>query len=317
MNFIKITTLALLITSVVYADDNRDALDDLRSNIHKAVIANTNALMVFTSQDMISSGKYKLTNTQHDTDLRIISFPFLYHLKSDEFYNFFVQGAVGYSVMETKVSVIEDMTPDFTSFETYIAKIGGGIRLKSDYGFETLLGVSIIYSHIYNTYDFRNELSEYYKEVFEEEFANRALDNISYDLYLEFAYRPEFNGWKPYAVINYNYYDTKSLSKINEFEHFTTRSSVSSIYFGCESAQLFDIYAKPITFEAYTSATLVTGDIKDSLDFEGYGEWGLLSHMYLAEDELYPITEFYIGYSEVHADGINGYNLGFGVSVSF
>jgi hypothetical protein len=313
---VKIILIVLFSLSNIYADELDDILQELRANVHKAVIANTNALMVFTSQDMISSGKYKIEGTQNNSSLNIINFPFLYHFKNDSFYNFFVLGSLGRSVMDTKVSVIEDSIPDETSFETYIAKIGGGIRIKDQYGFEALLGVSIIYSHIYNNYEFKNEISDIYKEIFEDEFANKSLQNISYDLYLEFAYRPNFDGWKPYAVLNYNYYDTKSLKDIDELGKFTTRSSVTALHLGMESAELFDIYMMPVTFEFYTAGSIVTGDIETSLEFNGYGELGTLLHLYL-KDKQYPITEVYIGYSEVHSNKINGYNLGFGLGLSF
>ncbi len=265
---------------------------------------------------MISSGQYKLTGSKDDVHLKITSFPFLYHFQNQSFYNFFVLGSVGRSVMEQDVSFGDELTSDETSFETYIAKIGGGVRARSEWGFEALVGVSVIYSRIYNEYKFQSEISDIYREVFEDEFANKTIDNISYDLFLEFAYRPNFNDWKPYAVLNYNYYDTKSLTDIDNLGKFTTQSSVSALLFGMESAPLFDIDKMPVTFEAYTSGSIVTGDMKTSLDFEGYGEWGLLSHLYM-KDNFYPITQAYIGYSEVHGDGINGYNIGFGVSFSF
>jgi len=314
--FTKLIRVFLIFIYILHADSLDDDLKDLRKGVHDSVIANTNALMIFTSQDMISSGQYKLTGSEDDIHVRITSFPFLYHFENQSFYNFFVLGGLGRSVMQQDVTLIENYTKDESEFETYVAKIGGGIRVQSDLGFEALVGVSLIYSRIYNTYKFKSEISDIYKKIFEDEFANKSSDNISYDLFIEFAYRPNFDEWKPYVVLNYNYYDTKSFTDIKDLEEFTTQSSVVAIRFGMESAPLLDIQELPLTLEAYASGNIVSGDMRSSLDFEGYGEWGVLSNLYI-KDKLYPITKAYIGYSEVHGDGINGYNIGFGVSFSF
>jgi len=63
--------------------------DELTDVLKKAYLINVNALMVLTSQDMLSSGKYKFG----DDTIRVYNFPFTHHFKPyNRYFNFYVNG---------------------------------------------------------------------------------------------------------------------------------------------------------------------------------------------------------------------------------
>lgn len=78
-----------LIATGAYAETIKDIAE-------KAHLANINALLIFTSQEGLSSGHYRFTNVEVEMD--IYHLPFTYHFPSEDGrMNYFVVGNVGYS----------------------------------------------------------------------------------------------------------------------------------------------------------------------------------------------------------------------------
>ncbi len=293
--------------------------DDLTDVLKKAYLININSLMIFTSQDMLSSGKYKFG----DDTMRITNLPFIHHFKPyNRYFNFYVNGSAGYSRKEHPIHLNEifdtwDLPDDHVEYDTYALKIGGGIRVTPGYDLEMLFGGAIIYTHIKNQYDYNSPESEaILKPIFDKAFANDSSDNFSYELFMQYGYVPDFSGWKPYALLAYHYFDTKSDFSFQSFSNYSTQSSISKLKLGLRTPDLFTVHHVPTSLGSYVEGNALHGDLNDVLGFDSYGALGASLHFgtgYYTEW----IEELSVEYSKVDGDGISGYNIGMGFDIAF
>lgn len=86
--------LSTLIFTQVQADELKSAVEDI-------YLKAANTLLFFTSENIISSGSYEFGSDDSTLDTHF--FPLTYHFKNDsDFYNFYVNGSVGYSKYKEK-----------------------------------------------------------------------------------------------------------------------------------------------------------------------------------------------------------------------
>ena len=291
--------------------------DNTQNDAQRFLLATTNSLMIFTSQDLMSSGRYSFDDGAN-TRVKITSIPFTYHFEPSftKWFNFFAYGSVGKSQTYTEVfwNIFDEL--DTTTFDTYAIKAGGGMRVKSSYDLEFLMGVSFIYSYIQNSYQFNSQFSQDNREVLEELFANKNLINYSYEFFSTLAYRPNFGGYKPYILLNFHLYDTKANLEAENLTNLTTKSSLSQLKLGIETKELIFPYKDiGVSFEVYTIGNGLDGDVAETF-IDTYGESGILTHLY-TKSHIYGISRFSLGYSQVLGENFSGYNLGFGLSLGF
>lgn len=296
--------------SVLHADEAAD-------EIAQAFLTSVDALVVLTSQDMLTGGQYVISGSAEETRLRLYNFPFYYHFRPfSEHLNWFVNGSAGIS--ETR------QEPDFgfgekdeTLFDTVALRFGGGLRVKSGYGLQMLLGVNFIYSYVHNTYRYNSPESEaLLKPLLDGIFTNHGQSNYTYELFWQIGYAPHWGAWKPYAMMQTNYFDTKADFNTQSLSHFTSRSGSAKIRFGVQTPPFVSIGTGEISIEGYVQGTTFTGSVRDTLGFDGYGATALIGHY----DLSYPrwiVDRIDLMVENVAAEGIRGYNIGLGAGFDF
>ena len=314
MKFKLIILLILSIQSI--ANEFTKALTDAAK---RAYLINVNAVMLFTSQDMLSSGKYKFGD---DDKIHIMNLPFIHHFNPyNRYLNFYVNGSAGYSRRDESLDInklfgTSGLPNDHVEFDTYALKLGGGVRVTPGYDLEMLFGGALIYTHIKNSYDYNSPESEaILKPAFDEVFANKNSDNFSYEFFMQYGYFPDFSGWKPYTLLSFHFFETHSDLTINGND-YTTNSSVSKLKAGLRTPELVSVYHVPMSLGGFIEGNLIHGDLDVDLGFDRYGAVGASLHF---GTKFYTdlIEELSVEYSRVDGDGISGYNIGMGFDIAF
>jgi len=274
------------------------------SKIADIYLSNVNALVILTSQDMLTSGEYSFAGGIHT---RIYNFPADYHF--DPFWrdiNFFINGSLGYSKAEQDVHVGEGLPNDYTRFDTVAARFGGGIRLKTEGHFEMALGADVILSYLQNRYDYNSPESELiFKPIIEGVFANKRQNAFTYEIFWRMGYYPQWFEWKPYAEVAFEYFDTKTDFNAESFSHFTSRSGGSRLRMGVETPQFVHAYGSGLSAEIYTQGNVFTGDVRDTLGFDSYGSVAYLLHLYLPPKALPLLQRIDLMIESLDGDGIH------------
>lgn len=298
--------VTLLSVSLLHADD----VDDLK----KSSLANVNALIILTTQDMLTSGRYTFNS---GATLHVLNIPYTYHfdpLFSD--FNLFVNGSAGYSKLKADIDFDFPQTDELI-YETVALRLGGGVRYASSFGVNFLVGFDFIYSHIRNTYNYNNpSIASEYQPLFDRVFANQDSSAYTYEFFWQAGYTPVWAEWKPYAIFGVNYFDTKQELNFSALSSFHSSSLGSRLKLGFETPQLVHIDQTGLSLEFYLSANTFGGGVRDTLEFDGYGSSAALLHFYL--NSLLPLVERIDLMAErVDGDGIEGYNVGLSGGFSF
>ena len=307
----KIITLifsTLLFLTNIYADS-------VENIAKKAHLANINALLIFTSQDSLSTGLYHFTNV--GVDMRVYNLPFSYNFDSkNSSIDYFMVGNVGYSnvTLSEDIQVLQDVNLDYDShLRTYTAGLGAGVRYKASKALHLSGGVEFIYSRsgasVKNPDD---GLGDAIEDIFNEEYN----DNLSYKLFVLLEYRPKMRDFKPYVKLGYKLYETKSTFSFDELTQFDTESSVTTLLVGAETQELLYYHTNYLTLEAYVNANYLTGAIEKSVQFNTYSTLGAIVYWHTPHS-VSLIEKFYFDVSTTQADGLEGYNFGIGFSLDY
>ncbi|UFS62913.1 hypothetical protein LOH54_02005 [Sulfurimonas sp. HSL-3221] len=284
----------------------------------KAYLANINALMVFTTKDGLNSGTYEFTRA--NTSMYIIHLPLRYQFEPfAPDLNAFVIGGVGYSEtkltndVNTSTPLSGDIALSATNMlRTYTGGIGGGLRYRPGLGFEMLGGVEAIYSRVGVSARDNNGAGDSVGDLFKESYNA----NISYRVFFALEYRREWKGYKPYATLTYDLYETKSAISTKQLSKFTTQTNVTSFSIGGETAALANYDGMYLTLEGYLRGSYLGGDITRVTHFDGYGTLGGVGYWYVSEAMNY-IERFFLEVSTIQADGLRGYNIGLGFTLDY
>jgi len=284
----------------------------------KVYIANINALLIFTSESGLSSGKYSLTNTGHS--IETYSVPFSYHFKPyTKELNFFINGSSGFSRTRLELPPKSELTRSGNDLnltldnkiQTYAFGVGGGVRYKVDEGIELLASAGLIYSRVGVSVKPDNP-----GEIVEGAFDSAYNDNLTYKFMLSGKYQKEFHHYKPYLKLDIKSYETKSELDFSSLLNISTQSSVASFAMGCESLSLYEHGDDYLSLEAYLRGNYLFGDIVEVVDLYRYANFGLIG--YWNTPDLPSWAErFYLEVSTVRAEGLEGYNVGIGFSLDY
>ena len=309
MQKLFILLLGGLILPSLYAEDLLKKLGE------KAFLANINTLLVFTSQDGLSTGEYHFSKV--GTKMYIANLPFLYHLQGNDRYNWFVLGNVGYS----RVYLSEDykdprqgivLTYD-NHIQTYTAGFGGGIRYHLESDLALLAGVELIYSRAGVSVKPRDPIGGAIEEFFNSNYN----DNLTYKFLSSLEYRPTLhNGLKPYLVANYKIFDTKLDFTFTSLSRLSSQSSTLTLAGGIETPALSHFGKNYSTFEAYYHYDRLFGSIEDIVKFGGYSTVGGVFYYYTPKQPAFA-SRFFLEASSVFSSGLEGYNVGVGFTVDF
>jgi len=309
----------LLLSALVL---NADVTDELK----KAALGNVNALVILTSQDMLTSGSYTFTS---GTKMRVYNFPMYYHFDPlFEHFNLFVNGSAGYSTLKKDVDV--GYTPeDEMEYKTIALRLGGGVRYDSDFDVDVLCGFDFIYSYIQNSYDYNSvETNTNLKPLFDTVFANQNSNAYTYEVFFKVGYYPNWAEWQPYVEWGNNYFDTKTNLSAEELISFRSSSVGGTMKVGFETPQFLHLYKTGLSTEFYIGANAFAGDVRDTLGFDGYASIAALVHLYLyngfygdLDEKLYSLPSIVnrvdLMVESVEGDGISGYNIGVSAGFDF
>jgi len=305
-NLKKIVLLPLLSTlifSSVQADEFRNAVENV-------YIKAANTLLFFTSENIISSGSY--TFGSDDEKLHTTFFPLTHHFENDsDFYNFYVNGSVGYSKYEESNIDLRGSI-DNIDIRTYALKMGGGIRMNILEDTDMMLGASYIYSKVNSDYhtsiplDNTNPIDKALNYVFN---SNNHFN--TYELYSAVGYHPTINEYKPYVHADIRYFDTK----INDLYATIsdTTSIVSKFKVGVITPPVANIADLPLKLEFYAWDVLLSGDMKESLEMNSFYVFGTSFHLGTSTLNDW-VSEVSFDINLVRGDNIDGFNFGFGLS---
>ncbi len=285
------------------------------SDVAKAAhLANINTLLIFTSQEGLNSGHYNFSNVGVRMDLYHL--PFIYHFHSDTKLNSFVVGNVGYSrvYLNEDIEIPDGVRLDYDNhLRTYTAGLGGGLRYKLIPTLSILGGVEFIYSTSGVSI---KKPKGHIGDVIEDFFNKNYNQNISYKFFTSLEYRQEIEGYKPYAIVNYKIYDTKSTFTFDTLSKIQTQSSITTLSLGVESPKLMEFSQNYLTLEGYYHANFLSGSVKDVVKFGEFNALGSVLYYY-TPDKPWWASRFFFELNAVKASGLDGYNVGVGFTVDF
>jgi len=288
---------------------NAQTIEDVAKKAH---LANINALLIFTSQDGLNSGLFHFTKV--GVDMEVYNLPFKYQFASSSNLNYFLVGNVGYSRVYISEDIVIPPSGNLNydnHLRTYTAGLGGGVRYKLRQDLYCMGGLELIYSRSGTSV---KEPDDGTGEAIEDFFNKNYNNNISYKVFAEAEYKPKFELLHPYAILSYKIYDTKSTFALSEFSTFKSQSSVLASSFGAESNKLLGNDNSYVTLEAYCHFNYLEGAVVESTKLNKYVKVGAVSYWYTDAFSSY-IKRFFLEASSIHADGLQGYNIGVGFTL--
>ena len=320
-------TRYLITFSVLLAVLQASVVDDLK----KSSLSNINALIILTSQDMLTSGRYTFSDAvdKDSATMRIYNLPMYYHFDPVFYdFNFFVNGSLGYSDIGGDLKIVSS-EPDYMQYQTIALRLGGGVRYKSSTDIVLLGGFDFIYSYIKNRYDYKSaESRKDLQSLFDSTFSNQSSNAYTYEFFFKLGYFPNWAEWKPYVEWGNNYFDSKTDLETKSLLSFHSSSAGTTLKLGFETPQFIHIYKTGLSTEFFVAGNAFAGDVRDTLGFDGYGSAAALLHLYLNQGFFGDVDEA-LGHApsilnrvdlmveSVSGEGIKGYNIGLSAGFDF
>jgi hypothetical protein len=285
--------------------------DTFSNEVENAYVRGVNSILFFTSENIISSGKYEFGSS--DETLNTHFLPVTYHFKNDsDFYNFYVNGSVGYSNYKEKNIDIRPGSIDDLRIKTYAIKLGGGVRLNVSKDTDMMFGASYIYSKVNSDYNAAlpllpaNPVDKVLDYVF-----NSNKDYNTYELFTSVGYHPTINEYEPYVRADIRYFDTKiddPQATISD-----TSSTISKLKIGVITPAVTTIEGLPLKLEFYASEVFLGGDMDDSLGVDKFTMVGTTFHLGTTSLNDW-VSDVSFDVNIVRGNNLSGFNFGFGLS---
>jgi len=300
------------------------AVEDLDSLEAGRYLSLSNAVIVFTSQDGLSSGVYRFTNI--DTQMTMYNLPFQYQFDPlTEHTNLFMILDLGYSNTKSDRDIDVDnnsSTPILNienQLQSYVVGLGVGVRYKATEHSELQFGGEFIYSRLGLFTRTDRALDGSVGHFFDD-----TRDTYSYKLLAEYIYHRQIHKHKVYTRFNYKLYKSFSDIKIGEIvggivddiKSLRSQTSVASVTLSYETKPLYRYKDMSFTLEPYLKGNYIWGDMAEIAKINGYGTAGLSFYWNTPEKSAY-IYRYFIEPSISKGYGIEGLNLGIGFSLDF
>jgi len=314
----RLLLINLLLFTTVKAESTLDGLP------LEQYLAAANAVIVFTSQDGLSSGVYNFTNT--DTQMRMYNLPLQFHFDPiSEHSNLFVITDMGYSdTRNSSESLIDTNGTILTGtnqLQSYILGAGLGVRTYLTEHSAVLFGGEFIYSRLGVSERVGDGLGEDDVTGF---FGDDIKHNYSYKLFAEYVYKREVHEHKVVLKTNYKLYKTLNEFTVKEVVDgvvtdvlsLQSQTSVASLMLSYETSPLARYHDMSFTLEPFVKGNYVWGDLADVAQISGYGTLGLSAYWNTPAKTAY-IYRYFIEPSISKGDGLEGLNLSIGFSLDF
>jgi hypothetical protein len=284
---------------------------DFKSELGDSYAKGVNALLFFTSEDIISSGHYTFDNWSTTLDTHFIPFTYQFESNSD-IYNFYANGSIGFSKYEEDVDLARG-SQDKVNMTTYAIKIGGGMRIDIAKDTDMMIGASYIYSKVKSSYSTSKPLDKTApkdKEI--DTILNSNRSHNTYELSSSIGYHPTLsNGYQPYARVGMRYFDTSVDAPYATISD--TESSIVKIKAGVVTPVVTSIYDLPLKLEFYTSGIFIGGDMSEILNIDNFFVAGTTFHLGSSSIVKW-VDEVTFDINVVKGDNFDGFNFGLGLS---
>ncbi len=283
---------------------------DSQNKLENVYVKAANTLLFFTSEDIIGSGFYTLGGANQT--LKTTFFPLVHHFKNDSnFYNFYINGSVGYSKYKEKNIDFRGSIDDL-AIKTYALKFGGGVRLKFTQDVDMMLGTSYIYSKVDSEYHTPQPLDS-------TDSADKALDDVfnssntfhTMEWFASMNYHPAVNEYKPYVHIDMRYFDTNIADPLTAISD--TTSTISKLKVGVLTPPVISIKGLPLRLEFYASDVFLSGDMREALDTNNFYVLGTTFHLDTTTLNDW-VSDVSFDVNIVRGDNVDGFNFGVGLS---
>ncbi len=296
------------------------AIQDLNDLEAGQYLSLSNAVIVFTSQDGLSSGVYNFTNI--NTEMLMYNLPLQYHFDPlTEKTNAFMIIDMGYSKTKSDrdINASGKVLNISNQLQSYVLGIGIGLRYKATEHSELQFGGELLYSRL-GLFDrggkgLDDSVSNFFDEM---------RDTYSYKILAEYIYHREIKKHKVYTRLNYKLYKSFNEIKIAELVEnaitdvlsLRSQTSVASVTFSYETNPLYSYKEMSLTLEPYLKGNYIWGDMADVAKINAYGTAGLSFYWNTPEKNAYAYR-YFIEPSVSKGYGIEGLNLGIGFSLDF
>ena len=283
---------------------------DLRGEMEDIYVKAANTILFFTSEDIISSGSYEFGD--EDATLDTTFFPLTHQFESEsDFYNFYVNGSIGYSKYREKNVDVNRNSLDTIKLKTYALKLGGGVRMNILEDTDMMIGGSYIYSKVNGDYITEKPLTT--------DPVDRALDYVfnsdndfnTYEFFTSIGYHPTINEYKPYVRGDIRYFDTKIDDPYATISDVI--STISKLKVGVITPPVVSIAGLPLKLEFYASEVFISGDMSDAMDTDNFYVLGTTFHLGTTT-LIKQVSEVSFDINIVRGDNLDGLNFGFGMS---
>jgi len=292
-------------------------LDDLEASQYLSL---SNAVVVFTSQDGLSSGVYRFTNI--NTEMTMYNLPLQYHFEPlTDKTNVFMIIDMGYSNTHSNrdINISDKVLNISNQLQSYVFGVGAGLRYKMTEHSELQVGGEFLYSRLGLFEREDGGLDGSVSNLFDE-----MRDTYSYKILAEYIYHREIKKHKIYTRFNYKLYKSFNEIKIGDVVEgviddvlsLRSQTSVASVTFSYESNPLYRYKEMSLTLEPYLKGNYIWGDMAEVAQINGYGTAGLSFYWNTPEKSAY-IYRYFIEPSISKGYGIEGVNLGIGFSLDF
>ena len=318
----KLITLTLglfFVTSNCFAQDGvSDAQEQELINFVNGVVNGVvNANTLFTSQEAVSSGYFKLNSGEDDSriKLRVLKIPFRYSLcdENEASVRPYVRGLLGQASQIESVAPVEGATglSDFSAVDTWSGSLAGGVDIELFDHFTLTPDFAATYSRVRNRYNYNNDVSQIIGAFVDQQVFNWNMDVMTYTPSIRAQYVVPL--------------ETLTLTFQSSFSHLYNRSfSTSSDILEVDSstnlvrnmaqvevptgATIFDI---PINVRPFFSRTELGGSARKALGFSSYYESGM-DLAFKVKDSLPLLSELSIGGAYTWGRDVEGVRFGIG-----
>ena len=197
-----------------------------------------------------------MTFGSDDQTLDTFFFPLTHHFESDsDFYNFYVNGSIGYSQYQEKNIDIRGSL-DEIEIKTYALKLGGGVRMNILKDTDMMIGGAYIYSKVNGEYITPQPLTTDPIDKALNYVFNKNDNFNTYEFVTSIGYHPTINEYKPYASADIRYFDTKIDDPYATISD--TASTISKLKIGVMTPAVTSIGSLPLKLEFYASDVLIS-----------------------------------------------------------
>lgn len=325
----KITIAALLagtllslpvacVSSAWAQDANDQDLAEFLDLFDRVVNQVVNAATLFSSQDSISSGYFRLKSDEDpDEKLDILKVPIRVSLSEDSDAEIrpFVLGHFG--TLKDRESIQMDSTAtgenDFSVIESWTLQGGGGVDILLFEGLTLTPQFSLAYTRLEHRYDYNNSVSQEFEPFVDGEVFNWNIDTITYAPRIGVSYELPFELVSLKLLSHYTYLYNDSFHSSSSLIDVSSDTSMFQNGIKARFPLGVQLLNGEVALDPFVLRSDVQGAARDGLGFDHFYEGGVDIALGTSES-LGFVSEVTAGTSYTWTDDFEGLRIGFGAT---